>query len=197
MKKKRCLMLLAGALFLTVFAAHSAHAAGWRFPVGLTYVNNFDKIVDIYVDNIRWSGYSTLSENSVPMGISVQPYYQFDSGFAAGGGIGPIMAIIADPYYFYDFPVSLDVRYFLPVWDTFAPYVRAGARYHIASGDWVKGSSIGFLGGIGVEFMRKKRVGAGVEIGYDSSEIELEKKRTNTIEKVRPCTIMVSVFAVF
>jgi outer membrane protein W len=197
MKKKKCFMLLAGSLFLTMFTVQSAQAAGWRFPVGLTYVSNFDKISDIYIDNLQWLGYTTSSSDAVPVGLTFQPYYQFDNGLAVGGGIGPLMAVIAQSYNFYDVPVTLDVRYYLLVSDTIAPYVRAGARYHIASGDWVKGGSVGYLGSAGVEFMRNKRVGAGVELGYDSTQLELEKKRTNTVEKIRLCDFMVSIYAVF
>ncbi len=195
--KKKCFILLVSQLAVVLFATNSAQAAGFRFPIGLTYAGNFNKVVNIYRDNISWAGYTTAVDSYVPVSLSFQPYYQFDSGFAVGVGIGPIMAIMADPYYFYDFPVNIDVRYFLPVSDSFAPYIRAGARYHIASGDWVKEKSVGFMGGVGVEFLRNKRVGAGMEIGYDSAKIELEKKRTNTVEQVRPGGLMVSIFAVF
>jgi len=197
MNKKRFFMLLAGPLLMFAFAAQSAQAEGWRFPVGLTYVSNFSRVVDIYRDNIHWAGYTTTADSYAPAGLSFNPYYQFESGFAVGGGIGPIMAISASPYEFVDFPVNLDVRYYIPASESIAPYARAGVRYHIASGDWVSNSSPGFIGGIGVEFLRNRRIGAGIELGYDTATIELDKMRTHTTEKVRPGELMVSIFAVF
>jgi Outer membrane protein beta-barrel domain len=195
--KKRYILLFAGSLFFMVFAVQSAQAAGWRFPVGLTYVSNFGKISDIYTDNLEWLGYTTSSSDAVPVGLALQPYYQFDNGLAVGGGIGPLMAVIAESYEFYDVPVALDVRYYIPASASVSPYVRAGVRYHVASGDWVSKSSPGFIGGIGVEFLRNRPISASIELGYDAATIELEKLRTNTTEKVRPGKLTVSIFAVF
>jgi len=55
----------------------------------------------------------------------------------------------------------------------------------LASGEYVKSSSSGFFGGVGVEFLRKRRVGFGFEISVD------------TAENIKPAGVMISVFAVF
>lgn len=78
-----------------------------------------------------------------------------------------------------------------------SPYVRVGGRKHLASGDYVEGTTAGFFGGIGLEFLRDRRVGIGMEISYDASEVELERVRHNDTEDVKPCELMVSVFVVF
>jgi hypothetical protein len=70
----------------------------------------------------------------------------------------------------------------------------------LASGEYVKSSSSGFFGGVGVEFLRKRRVGFGLEISVDTAEIELEKVINyyeSTTENVKPAGVMISVFAVF
>lgn len=79
-------------------------------------------------------------------------------------------------------------------------YLKAGASYNFASGDYVEESQPGFIGAVGVEFMRNKPVGIGVELGYDSSTIELEDKTTfvpNDTKSFEPVGFMVSIFAVF
>lgn len=190
-----CIQLLMGMLFFS----SSAKAADWRFPLGLTYVSGFGDVVDIYKENLEAEGYWVYDTISIPVGLSFQPYVQFDNGLGIGVGIGPFAYITGDRDFF-DAPVNLDLRYvFLPNADT-SPYVRAGVKYHFASGDYVKESKPGFLGGIGIEFSRKKGVGVGIEVAYDSSEIELEKKLTrwtSTTEDVKPYGLMVSIFGIF
>jgi hypothetical protein len=98
---------------------------------------------------------------------------------------------------FFDIPIGLDLRYtFIPTANT-SPYIRAGGRHHLASGDYVEGSTPGFFGGFGIEFLRDKRVNMGIEVSYDSSEIELERRRYNTTEDVKPSELMVSIFVIF
>ena len=58
----------------------------------------------------------------------------------------------------------------------------------------------GFFGGIGVEFFRKKPVGFGLEFGYDTSEVELEKKSRRDVsdtENINTVGLMLSIYAVF
>lgn len=192
MKRGLVFCLFIGILFFS----SPAKAADWRFPVGLTYVSGFGDVVDIYEDNLVAEGYRVYDTGNIPVGLSFQPYVQFDSGLGVGVGIGPISAIIGDAS-FVDFPLGLDVRYAFVPSANVSPYARAGVRYHFASGDYVKGSTPGFLGGIGVEFARKKPVGFGFEISYDSAEIEIERVRTNSTENIRPYGLTVSIFAVF
>lgn len=194
--KKRCLVFCIQLLMVILFASSYAKAADWRFPVGITYVSGFGDLVDIYEDNLEAEGYFVYSVDYWPVGISFHPYVQFDNGFGVGAGIGPIMFITGDTDFF-DIPINLDVRYtFIPTANT-SPYVRVGARTHSASGDYVEGTTPGFFGGIGLEFLRDRRVSTGIEISYDASEIELERVRYNDTENVKPCELMVSVFVIF
>ncbi|MBE9504006.1 MAG: outer membrane beta-barrel protein [Proteobacteria bacterium] len=182
-----------------VVIARPANAGEWRFPVGLGYAGGFDEIADIYENNLEKEGYLVEDSSSLPVGLSFNPYLQFDSGFRVGGGMGPMMLIMGDASHF-GLPINLNVGFtFLPK-SNVSPYVKVGVSHQIASGDYVEGSDPGLLGAIGVEFLRKKAVGFGFEIGFDKSEVELEKKLTATtskMEKVRPVDVVVSFYAVF
>ena len=192
-------------LMVMLFFSNSAKAADWRFPVGLTYISGFGDVVDIYKGNLEAEGYSVSETSYIPVGLSFQPYVQLDNGLGIGAGIGPFSMIISNVASFFDVPVNLDLRYVFLHDGKTSPYVRAGVKQHFASGDYVNGSTPGFFGGIGIEFARKKRVGFGMEVAYDSSEIELEKKTkdksTNkvisTTESVQPHGLMASIFITF
>jgi hypothetical protein len=179
--------------------SYSAEAGGWRTPVGLSYPAKFKDVVDIYENNLQAEGYLVYSKSYWPIGMTVQPYFEFDNGLGIGGGIGPIAFIYGDRD-FLDFPVNLALRFaFFPKANV-SPYVRAGGSYHIASGSYVKGSKPGLVGAFGIEFLRKRHVGFGIEVAYDAAEIEFEKKRSRTIstrENVQPYGLIVSIFAVF
>ena len=158
-----------------------------------------DDIVDQYEDNLAADGFTTDSADGIPVGISIQPYYEFDSGLGVGVGIGPYMIIYGDVDFF-NLPVNLSARYALMSKSNTSVYLRAGVSHNLASGDYVEDSQVGFLGALGVEFMRKKMVSLGVEVGYDSSTIELEDRTTsnpNDTKEYEPVGFMVSVFAVF
>jgi hypothetical protein len=194
--KKRGLVFCIQFLMAILLISSSAKAADWRFPLGLTYVSGFEDVVDIYEDNLEAEGYYIYSVDYWPVGISLHPYVQFDSGFGVGFDIGPLMFISGDREFF-NIPIGLNLRFlFIPKANT-SPYVRAGGRHHLASGDYVEGSTPGFFGGFGIEFLRDKRVNMGIEVAYDSSEIELERRRYNTTEDVKPSELMVSIFVIF
>jgi len=176
-----------------------AAAGEWRIPVGLTYVSGIGDIVDQYEDNLQADGFLTESADGIPVGISLQPYYSFDSGLGIGVGLGPTMLIYGDVDFF-NLPVNLSLRYtFMPRANT-SVYLRAGVSHNMASGDYVEDTQVGFIGAAGVEFMRQKAVGFGMEIGYDSSTIELEDRTTadpNDTKEFEPVGFTVSIFAVF
>jgi len=194
--KKRGLVFCIHLLMVILFASSYARAAGWRSPLGYAYVSGFWEVLDIYEDNLEAEGYDLDSVESWPL-ISFHPYVQYGSGFGVGFSIGPVMCIIGDRVLF-DIPIGLDFRYtFIPTAST-SPYIRAGGRLHSVSGDYVKGTTPGFFGGIGMEFLRDKRVNMGIEISSDASEIELEKKLdTSTTEDIQPCGLMLSIFVIF
>jgi hypothetical protein len=176
----------------------SATAGEWRVPLGLTFVSGAGEIVDQMEENMEAEGYIVDSAQGLPMGISLQPYYEFDSGLGIGGGIGPFMLGFGD-IDFSIIPVNLSLRYaFMPKSST-APYLRLGASTLLASGDYIEEAQPGFIGAVGVEFMRDKAVQFGIEAGYDSSSIKIEDlpagpTATKTIE---PVGFLISIFAVF
>jgi hypothetical protein len=186
-------------IIITIFFVGSAMAVDWRFPVGITYVNGWSDVKDLYEDNLVARGQSYEEVSGLPVGLSFHPYAEFDKGYAVGGGIGPAMLIVGD-WDFFDLPLRMDFRYtIMPKNDT-AAYFRIGPSLHIASGDFVEKNGAGIFVGAGVEFLRTKVVGVGIELAYDSAEVEF-KKYSNywdyTSEKIKPCEFMFSVFAVF
>jgi len=191
-KKRRfyCICLIA----IIVFAGSLAEAADWRFALGLTYSDGINDVKNLYDDNVK-AQYTVLEDDNFdyafPVGITFNPYIQFENGLGAGIGIGPISYILyyvetrtstrtdRETFSFTNVPVSLDFRYiFMPGSGT-SPYVRAGGRYNMASGDFVESSSPGFFGGAGIEFGKTKRVGGGIEVTYDTSRVEFEKLERN------------------
>ena len=190
-------MTVSCVLFL--YGPGLAAAGEWRFPVGLTYVSGVGDIVDQYEDNLQAEGYETEKTESVPVGLSFQPYYSFDSGLGIGVGFGPTMMIFGDVDFF-NLPVNVCLRYTIAPKANTSAYLRAGASHNLASGDYVASSKVGFVGALGIEFLRHKRVGIGIEVGYDSSTIELDDLRafySNDTNTYTPTGFMVSVFAVF
>lgn len=187
------------AIVITLSLVGSATAVNWRFPVALTYVSGWQDVKDIYEDNLDARGYSYDDISGLPVGISFHPYAEFDKGFAVGGGIGPLMLIVGD-WDFFDLPMRMDFRYtIMPKNDT-AAYFRIGPSLHIASGDFVESNGAGIFVGAGVEFLRTRRVGMGIEMAYDSAEVEFQKYSNHwnySKEKIKPCEFMFSVFAVF
>ena len=216
MKKRSFFCIYVIALF--VFAGSVAGAADWRFPLGLTYLGGINDIKDLYDDNVK-AKYTALEDENfgfaVPVGISFNPYVEFENGMGVGVGIGPVGYMLyhvetstgsktdEEDFTFTNVPVSLDFRYaFLPKSNT-SPYVRVGGRYNIASGDFVESSKAGFFGGAGIEFGRTKTVGGGLEVTYDTSTVEVEKLERNSgqltskKEKIKPGALMISGFVVF
>jgi len=157
--------------------------------------------MDIMESNKEAEGYE-VDTFEWPVGISYQPYYQFDNGLGIGIGIGPIQLIMGDME-LYNVPICADVRYKLFIDRSVSPYVRAGLAYNIVSGDYVDSSNPGFFGGIGIEFAQLSAVGFGIEVLYNASEIEMEKYSSRyyynyviKTEEIKP-EVMVSIYAIF
>ena len=90
-----------------------------------------------------------------------------------GCGVGPWVLLTGDADATL-LPVNASLRYAFSPWAKATPYVRAGVSYTFASGDYIESSSAGLVGALGVELLRHKRVGIGIEIGYDASVVEME-----------------------
>jgi hypothetical protein len=193
-------ILLSGVVLAVLLLGFESAAAGqWRFPVGLTYISGVGDIVDQYEDNLQAEGYSTDSVEGIPVGISLQPYYEYDSGLGIGFGFGPLMLIIGDVD-FLNVPVNVCLRYALMSKSSTSVFFRAGMATNLVSGDYVEDSQIGLLGAVGVEFMRNRAVSVGIEIGFNSSTIELEDhtaSNPNDTKEFEPTGFTASVYAVF
>ncbi len=181
-------------LLIMVCTFNVATAKEWRFPVGLTFVSGFSDIVDRIEDNMGF----VETVDYLPIGLTFQPYLQFDNGFGVGIGFGPMMWITGDADLF-NLPVNVNGRYTFKPKGTVSPYVRAGISTHLASGDYVESSKPGFFGAVGVEFLKDKMVSMGVEVGYDTSELEMEDTsfRGGGTEDIQPLAFMINLFAVF
>ncbi len=198
MQSKMITTLFTGVL-VCLFAVAAHAGENWHFPVGLAYVSGFSDVKDRYEKNVVAEGYGVSSAEGPPIGLMFQPYYQFPSGLGIGVGLGPIMIVMGDRS-FLDVPVSVDARYAFITDGSTSPYIRAGVKKHIANGDYVNSSSIGVFGGAGVEFFRKKRVGMGIELLIDKSNVEFEAKtpmRATGKETIEPSKFLLSVSAIF
>jgi hypothetical protein len=186
--------IMLGCFIVILSSASLAQAeVDWRFPVGLTYITGLNDIKDQYKDNIRAEGYEVDELFNWPVGITFNPYVEFDYGLCIGGGIGPFSVIMINKMYsgtrdidssyktsdssrrdYFCIPVNLNVGYsFLPK-ASISPYIKAGIAYPVAWGDYIQGRSVGFLGAVGVEFMRKRMVGIGIEIAVDTSTVSVD-----------------------
>ncbi|MFH2064224.1 MAG: outer membrane beta-barrel protein [Pseudomonadota bacterium] len=198
-----CMTLV--VLCLVICVSGSAEAQGWRFPIGLTGVTGYGDVVDLYEENLEAAGYTTEESWNVPVGISFNPYYEFGSGFRIGTGFGPMSYLMtsgtSDDVYFFDVPVNANIGFTFFPDASIAPYVRAGVMYHLAAGEYVEDVSPGFFAGVGIEFMRNRKVALGLEVAVDFSEIDFEKYSRNssqmTIESIKPYDVMISIFAAF
>jgi hypothetical protein len=200
------------SLVALLLIGSSAQAGEWRFPVGLSYISGAHKVESLFKENLVAEGWTVGDSYSVPVGLTFQPYYMVSFGdyfgLGIGVGFGPAMWLHAEDssgnhtYDMWNVPVNASLRYiFLPK-KNISPYIRTGLSYNIAGGDYYDGSNVGFVGGVGVEFLRTKAVGFGLEVAYDSSELKL-KKMVDAYEynakqkKIRPNEIVVSLYALF
>ena len=176
MKRMQGKIWIGAACFAAAMITQHSQAGeggGFRFPIGLTYVQGAYDVTDKLKENFR------ISDDFVwPVGLSFSPYYEFNWGLGVGVDVGP--AAIIDIQRFgasdnlnYIVPVGAHVRYTLLRDKDFSPYARAGFRYPIVGGDFLKDGSPGAFGAVGVEFLSTKRVSLAVELGYDTSTVKV------------------------
>jgi hypothetical protein len=203
--KKNGLILIVVCLMVMGLLSSAAQARNTKYAFGLTYVNGFDDIVDIYENNLQKEGYSVSSSDYVPVGVSFRSDTKIFNKVSFGIGVGPLMYISAEQYDFLNIPVSAFAKYTFNDGADASPYVCGGISNHFASGDYVEDTTPGFMAGVGYEFLRNKRVNMGVLATYDSSEIEFKKHQSyssvnnydDTIETVNPGQFMLGVFVIF
>jgi hypothetical protein len=158
----------------------SVYAGGMRWPVGISYIDGFKDIADLYEENdeneLRMFGiwWADTDVDVWPVGISFHPYYLWDNGFRLGAGIGPAMFVYGDVYHF-QLPININAGYTFMPDGPVSPYLFAGPSYHFANGDYVDGSDLGFVGGVGVELLKRKTFNLAVQITYDSAEVDIKE----------------------
>jgi len=214
---KRQIFYCIFVLSFLISTALSAKADEWRFPLGLAYATALNEVSDLRYDNMKAQGFDVNDRFNWPLGFTFQPYYEFDNGIGIGTGFGPAIFSYSGKYSFTNVPVGMDLRYTFfpsskasPYIRNTSPYVRVGARYNIAAGDYVKGSSPGIFGAVGIEFSRMRTLSLGLELSYDASEIKLEKYNRHYLDpdgnfwdynvgevKLKPYGIMISFFGIF
>jgi hypothetical protein len=161
-----------------------AYAGEWRVGPGIMGVTGVDDVSDIYEENFNNTNpFIELEVKfTIPVGLSVQGTYTWDSGVRMDMGLGP-MFFLADTgdgdvdtgLEHTEVPISATVGYTFMPGSNVSPYVRAGIVHHVASGDYVEGSSPGLLGAVGVEFLRNRFCMVALEIAFDGATVELER----------------------
>jgi hypothetical protein len=202
MKRSICVIICIMLMILTV---PSSQAGDLKFPVGPSFISGYLKVTSLYEDYLG----GVFDSWTLPIGASFHPYYQFDFGMRLGFGVGPFSLIIGDATY-YNVPVSFQAGFSFIPRANFSPYIKTGAIYNIAGGDYVAKSHPGFLVGLGFEFNRKRLIGFGFEIAYETAALTLEDDEfdvqwdpdlgtTYTVnsEKVRPNGLIISFFIIF
>jgi len=210
--KKIYFIILVMFSVVSVSGIDSVRAADWRFPFGYTFISGVSDMVDVYENNLEEEGYDVDTTFMGYGGIAFNPYVELDMGLRLGLGLGPAIIVLMNEADHFELPVSANIGWSILPNHNISPYFRGGISYHIASGTYVVESKPGLMGAVGIEFSRKRRVGFGLELGIDTAEIELEKRRChegssgwysycNTVtagtETINSVGTMISVFAVF
>jgi hypothetical protein len=205
--------------FIVIALFPSTRAAvDWRFPVGIGFAAGAYEVKDAL--GSLGGGSTWLYQNYdyddevLPACLVFHPYAEFDFGLGIGLDIGPMtLHWIVEEYddgydVFADresesglgivLPIGASVRYTFLRAGNVSPYARLGVQYPLVNGGHLEQGMPGALGAVGVEFFRKKRVSLGVEVAYDSSEIEVEvDTHPAGSQEVKPNGLTISIFAVF
>ena len=200
------LAALAAATQVTSFAGE-ADSGGikFRFPVGLTYANGASDVMHALEDSFKDNGYSVSDTFVWPVGLSLNPRVEFPCGASVGVAIGPAEFLVVKKNTGYsentDFncivPVGGYLQYNIFRDKKFSPFARAGVRYPFTVGDYLKSSTVGAFVAGGVEIFRMKKIGFGIEAGYDWSQVSVSAGSIGGNRDVKPIGFNVSIFALF
>jgi len=192
----RKIITLSAMCYIVIFF-NIAYGGSLHHSIGLYYVSGLNDVVDVIEHNLEERGYS-VDTFKWPIGLSYQPYYQFDNGLRLGAGIGPAVMTFGDVD-FYDIPLKFNVGYTFFQKNSVSPYIKIGAAYHIADGDFVDGGELGFTSSIGIEFSKSNYLRWGLEVTYDSTELDFEYYGNwrRTTKAVKPAELVIGFFVVF
>jgi hypothetical protein len=154
----------------------TAHAEGWRFGLGPSYVSGIGDVTDLYERNMEFEGYDADVDMLLPVGVAFAADYHWSSGVRLDVGLGPMFFIAGDVDHF-EAPISATVGYtFMPNSEV-SPYVRAGLVHHFVSGDYYASTDPGVLAAGGIDFNRASMVKFTFEVALDQSEVEFDTYR--------------------
>jgi hypothetical protein len=190
------LLPFAASLILAA-PAHADEGGRFHSDIGLSFISGQQKITDALNADATAMG-ATFSSKALPVGAEWYPYYLFDSGLGIGGSVGPIQLLSinsmggASGGTSFVLPVGLDLRYHVLGLGSVTPYLRAGFRDPLTSGNNLKNGKAGLYGAVGMEVP-----GAhfGFEVAFDQSKVDVVYGPYTTT--VKPYQTTVSVFAHF
>jgi hypothetical protein len=198
-----CTALFMGITGSSVSAKTEAtgNKTGFHFEAGLSYASGTENVLSQVETNFGFS-----RDHKWPVGIQLSAYNRFANGFAVGASAGPAMFFrVKDSGSHYEnsgqwnyiIPVSADVRFFFDKRGWLAPYVRVGVVCPISGGDQIGSGSAGLIGAIGANIWEVRPMALGLEIGYDSSKVEIKSGYLHQAEKVRPTEFTFRAFVAF
>jgi hypothetical protein len=158
--------LVLAAAGMMIVGISPAQALEWR--LGLAYTSDVSEVADLYEDNLQAEGFDASVDLKFPLGVAAGVMYDWESGVRGDVTLGPAFFIGGEVDHF-EMPLAVTVGY--NFWRTadISPYVRAGAIYHFASGDYYSGSTPGLLAAVGLDFER-----FSIEVAVDTSEVEFD-----------------------
>jgi hypothetical protein len=193
--KKFYLVFVIIVLF-AIPAVISAEPGAWRFALGYSFLSNVYELRDSYKHLSKDAGNGNNIYNT-SIRVCFQPYYQFQSGFRAGAGLGPLVLLTGDAT-FVQIPVNITMGYSFFLDAKISPYIRAGLSYPVASGSYYAGSVPGFFSGMGIEILNTEPIHIGFEAAYDASEIKLDRASDQSShEKIKTGEVMLYIYADF
>jgi hypothetical protein len=143
-----------------------AQALEWR--LGVAYTSDVEHVADLYEDNLRVEGFDASVDLKFPLGVAAGVMYDWESGVRGDVTLGPAFFIGGEVDHF-EMPLAVTVGYNFMRTADISPYVRAGAIYHFASGDYYSSSTPGLIAAAGLDFER-----FSIEIAVDTSEVEFD-----------------------
>ena len=191
----------------TTSRAAETYDAGtkFHFDVGLTYVNGAYDVNRALKASLVDNGFTIQRDYVVPIGLSLNPRVEFGNGLGVGLSAGPTSIVGVGRNGGFN---ARDINYIIPVggflqYNLFrhknvSPYLRAGVKYPITGGDFISSGTVGAYGAVGVEFFKQKRIGFGLEVGYDSSRVTISAGPGDTMtRKVTPTGFTASLVVFF
>jgi len=176
----------------TIRGAEDETGLSGRIRVGLTYASGITEVGDEIEDYLESRPGVEVDRFEWPVGLTLSggPEYSFGNAIGALGlelRFGPPIVSAVDlpddTFVSVLLPLGGGLRYtFLPEGNV-SPYLRVGLCYIVTAGDdeFIEDGEVGFDGAVGVEFLRAKRVGVGIEVAYNSAEVKVANKNVEAI----------------